>query len=113
MAEKQMSEYDTKVIRRRITVYGHVQGVGFRYRARHAADAYGVTGWVCNNADGSVSMELQGAEQQIDQVFLAIERGTYVRIENMDSKTIPVEEDEYSFRIRESSDFFGSWHRWS
>ena len=26
------------MIRRHITFYGRVQGVGFRYRARHAAD---------------------------------------------------------------------------
>ena len=80
--------------------YGSVQEVGFRYRARHAADAFGVTGWVRNEADGSVAMELQGTEAQIDQMFQSIERGTYVRIENMDAKTIPVEEAEYSFKIR-------------
>ena len=95
-----MREYDTKIIRKKIIVYGSVQGVGFRYRARHAADAFGVTGWVRNEADGSVAMELQGTEAQIDQMFQAIERGTYVRIENMDAKTIPVEEAEYSFKIR-------------
>ena len=95
-----MREYDTKIIRKKIIVYGSVQGVGFRYRARHAADAFGVTGWVRNEADGSVALELQGTEAQIDQMFQAIERGTYVRIENMDAKTIPVEEAEYSFKIR-------------
>ena len=95
-----MREYDTKIIRKKIIVYGSVQGVGFRYRARHAADAFGVTGWVRNEADGSVAMELQGTEAQIDQMFQSIERGTYVRIENMDAKTIPVEEAEYSFKIR-------------
>jgi acylphosphatase len=29
------------MIRRYITSYGWVQGVGFRYRARHAAELYG------------------------------------------------------------------------
>lgn len=33
------------MIRRHITFYGWVQGVGFRYRARHAAELYGCTGW--------------------------------------------------------------------
>ncbi|MBQ6347947.1 MAG: acylphosphatase [Clostridia bacterium] len=36
---------DGTVIRRHMTFYGWVQGVGFRYRARHAADLYGCTGW--------------------------------------------------------------------
>ena len=68
-----MSEH---ILRKRIVFYGQVQGVGFRYRARHAADLYGCTGWVRNEYDGSVTMEIQGTEGQIDQVILAIERGT-------------------------------------
>lgn len=86
------------MIRRRIVFYGWVQGVGFRYRAYHAANLYGCTGWVRNESDGSVTMEIQGKEEQIDSVILAIERGTYVRIENMDSKTIPIVDGEYGFR---------------
>ena len=68
-----MSEH---ILRKRIVFYGQVQGVGFRYRARHAADMCGCTGWVRNEYDGSVTMEIQGTEDQIDQVILAIERGT-------------------------------------
>lgn len=85
------------MIRRHITFYGWVQGVGFRYRARHAANLYGCTGWVRNEWDGSVTMEIQGTEEQIDSVILAIEKGRYVRIENMDSRTIPVIEQEHGF----------------
>ena len=88
------------MIRRHITFYGSVQGVGFRYRAVHAASLYGVTGWVKNNWDGSVTMEIQGDEAQIDQVILAIERGTFVRIENLDSRTVPVVPGESGFRVR-------------
>ncbi len=85
------------MIRKRIAFYGWVQGVGFRWRARNAADLYGCTGWVRNEYDGSVLMEIQGEEAQIDQVILAIERGRYVRIENMKVKNIPVIEGEYGF----------------
>ena len=88
------------MIRKHIVFYGSVQGVGFRYRARHAADLYGCTGWVKNEWDGSVSMEIQGEEESIDRVILAIERGTFVRIENMAVKSSPVEEYEYGFRTR-------------
>ena len=86
--------------RKHIIFYGSVQGVGFRYRARHAADLYGCTGWIHNEWDGSVSMEIQGEEENIGKVIIAIERGTYVRIENMDVKTMPIEEHEYGFRTR-------------
>jgi acylphosphatase len=72
--------------------------VSTQYRARHAADLYGCTGWVRNEYDGSVTMEIQGTEENIDRVILAIEAGRYVRIENMDSRTIPVETEERGFR---------------
>ena len=85
-------------IRRHIVFTGAVQGVGFRYRARHAAELYGCTGWVRNEYNGSVVIEIQGSEEQIDQVILAVERGTFVRIENMDVKSIPVVKDERGFR---------------
>ncbi len=86
------------MIRRHITFRGWVQGVGFRYRARHAAERYGCTGWARNEWDGSVTMEIQGTEEAIGQVILAIERGTYVKIENMDSRTIPADPEEKGFR---------------
>ena len=85
------------MIRKRIVFSGWVQGVGFRYRARHAADLLGATGWVRNEYDGSVTMEIQGTEEQIDGVIQAIERGRYVKIENMDVRTIPVVPHEQGF----------------
>ena len=93
---KYMSE--NKLIRRHITFNGWVQGVGFRYRARHAAQMFGCTGWCRNEWDGSVVMEIQGEPENIDRVIMSIEAGRYVRIENMDSRMIPVEPDERGFR---------------
>lgn len=87
------------MIRKHITFYGSVQGVGFRYRARHAANLFGCIGWVHNEWDGSVTMEIQGEEESIDRVILAIERGTYVRIENLDMKPMELIE-ERGFRTR-------------
>lgn len=86
------------MLRKHIIFYGWVQGVGLRYRARHAAEMYGCTGWVRNEWDGSVTMEIQGTEDAIDKVILAIEAGRYVKIEDMDSRTIPLVADEYGFQ---------------
>ena len=88
------------MIRKRIVFHGWVQGVGFRYRARHAAEHFGATGWVRNEYDGSVTMEIQGTEEQIDGVIVAIKRGRYVKIEKMDVETIPVELHEQGFWTR-------------
>lgn len=88
------------MIRKQIIFYGWVQGVGFRYRARNAAERYGCTGWIHNEYDGSVCMEIQGTEEAIDQVILAIETGRYIRIENMYVKTLPTQPEERGFRTR-------------
>jgi len=92
--------YSSDKTRKSITFHGSVQGVGFRYRARHAADAQGCTGWVKNEWDGSVSMQIQGTETQINRVIQSIEQGRYVRIERLECKTIPLVEKESGFRVR-------------
>lgn len=51
---------ESMITRKHIIFHGCVQGVGFRWRARHAADLYGCTGWVHNEWDGTVRMEIQG-----------------------------------------------------
>ncbi len=89
-----------KIIRKYLKIRGSVQGVGFRYRAEHAAELIGVTGWVRNDPDGAVSMEVQGTEEQIDKVIMIINQGTYIDIQSLDAKMIPLAEDEYGFRVR-------------
>ncbi len=92
-----MNSYKEERIRKRIRFYGRVQGVGFRYRAENAARMLGVTGWVRNDPDGAVTMEIQGTEERIDQVIRSIERGMFVRIEAMDAKTLPLQMNESGF----------------
>ena len=87
------------MIRRQIIFYGWVQGVGLRYRARHAAAAFGCSGWIRNEWDGSVTMEIQGTEEQIVKVVAAVETGQYVRIEEMESRLIPTIYGESGFRV--------------
>lgn len=87
------------MIRRHITFTGCVQGVGFRYRARYAANLYGCTGWVRNERDGSVTMEIQGEDDGIDRVIRAIRAGRYVEIEKMGYRQVPLE-DERGFMLR-------------
>ena len=88
------------MIRKRFVFSGWVQGVGFRWRAKNAAGLYGCTGWVRNEWDGSVTMELQGEEELIGQVLLAIERGRYIRIESVESRSLPLAADERGFHTR-------------
>ncbi|MBQ6420712.1 MAG: acylphosphatase [Clostridia bacterium] len=92
---------ENNVIRKAFRFTGWVQGVGFRWRAKNAAEHFGVTGWVRNEYDGSVRMELQGAEEQIDGVILAVSAGRYVQIEDMRVRTVPAVEHERGFTVRD------------
>lgn len=89
-----------KMLRQRIVFRGWVQGVGFRYRAVHIAMQYGATGWVRNNLDDSVTMEIQGTQEQIYQVITALKNARFIRIEHMDVTDLPVSENERGFRAK-------------
>lgn len=89
-----------EMLRKHIVFHGWVQGVGFRYRAYHAAQQLGLSGWVRNLSDGSVEMEVQGTEREIDTMVAMIERSRYIRILKMDVRKLPVDENERGFRIR-------------
>lgn len=91
------------VVRKRLVFSGLVQGVGFRWRACRAAEAVGATGWVRNDWCGTVTMELQGTETQIESVLAAIGRGTYIRIEGVEARRIPIEENERGFAYADGS----------
>ena len=86
-----------EIIRKRLVFSGIVQGVGFRWRAMRAAQAAGATGWVRNDWGGTVTMELQGTKGQIDSVIAAIARGSYIRVEGLEAKTIPAQKNERGF----------------
>ena len=45
-------------------------------------------------------MEIQGEEEAIDHVIMAIEAGSFVRIENMEVKRMELVEGESGFRTR-------------
>lgn len=49
-------------------IYGRVQGVGFRYQTYHWANQNGIKGYVCNREDGSVTLAINGSEQDISFV---------------------------------------------
>lgn len=56
----------------------------------HKARQLGLTGWVKNKYDGTVEAEVQGLEEQIDQLIQYLNSQTYILITNMDVKKLPV-----------------------
>ena len=87
-------------VRKHIYFYGRVQGVGFRYYAVQKAGQLGLAGWVRSRYDGSVEMEVEGAETDIDQMILFLQNRTYIWIEDMRVKSMSLE-GEYGFYERE------------
>ncbi len=56
------------MIRTRIVVHGHVQGVFFRETVRRRALAEGVFGWVRNNGDGTVEAVFEGDPPAVERL---------------------------------------------
>ena len=87
-------------VRRHFSISGQVQGVGFRYRARYAAQALELTGWVENEDDGSVTLEVQGDPDKFPELFAMIQRSDYVRITDIRQKDLPPDPWERGFSVR-------------
>ena len=87
------------ILRKHLIFSGRVQGVGFRYQARHLAQSLGLTGWVKNLWDERGELEVQGEEAQIYRLIEELSRGRFIYIERVESETIPVDYHESSFRV--------------
>jgi acylphosphatase len=56
------------VVRRRVIVYGRVQGVGFRFAVARAAEARAVSGWVRNRGDGTLEAVFEGEPDHVESL---------------------------------------------
>jgi acylphosphatase len=82
----------------RLVFHGRVQGVGFRFMSVTLARPRGLTGWVKNEFDGTVSMEVQGSGAQINTLVEELHHQRFIRISQVDSERISVDTHETSFR---------------
>ncbi|MBP2633675.1 MAG: acylphosphatase [Firmicutes bacterium] len=89
-----------KVVRIFAVASGRVQGVGFRYFVQTTALNRSVTGWVKNMNDGTVEMELQGAETNVEHLFAAIKKGNmFCRVDSLTMKKLETDLQEGGFHI--------------
>jgi acylphosphatase len=63
------------IVRRRIRVWGAVQGVFFRASCAREAERCGVTGWVRNVSDGSVEAVFEGEATAVEALTAWCRRG--------------------------------------
>ncbi len=86
-------------VRKHIVFHGRVQGVGFRYTAKYLAQSLRLTGWVSNEWDGTVTLEIQGREALIQKLLVGLNSNQFITIDWMDTEEIPLEQ-ESSFKVR-------------
>ena len=61
----------------------------------------GITGWVKNMSDGSVTMELQGEAPTVERLIAKIKRGNdWIKVTNYTASDLPVVKGENTFAIR-------------
>jgi acylphosphatase len=70
-SEKNLLPPDAK----RFIVRGRVQGVGFRWFVEAEARSLGISGWVRNNADGTVEVLAIGNREQLSNLRSRLQRG--------------------------------------
>ncbi len=81
------------MIAKQITVYGRVQGVGFRYYTYKKAHMLGIKGFVRNEPDGTVYIEAVAPNERNMETFIDyIKRGpSLANVENVVVSDIPVQ----------------------
>ena len=90
----------------RVRVRGHVQGVGYRWFTRDAAEAHHVSGWVRNRRDGTVEAELHGDADDVEATLVEMRRGPVTaRVDAVEVMSIdaPSPGDASGFEFRQTS----------
>lgn len=69
-----------------LRVRGRVQGVGYRAFVRKQARALGLLGWVRNEQDGSVSVEVEGPREDLRSLRERCDEGSpFARVDQVEA----------------------------
>lgn len=89
-----------QLIGRRLIVRGRVQRVGFRAFVQEIARAFDISGWVRNNADGSVEIQAAGSRENLRAFVEQVEIGpSGARVDELEIGDVDTGEREEGFRI--------------
>ena len=85
---------------RRFVVHGRVQGVGYRYFVKGAAQKLGLAGYARNLDDGTVEVVAVGPASKVEDLLGSLHRGpTLAEVRHVEHEPAPVER-YVSFEIR-------------
>ena len=80
---------------------GRVQGVGFRFFVQQNSQELGLTGWVRNMSDGTVTMEVQGEQASVDELERRLKAGNaFIKVKSLTLEAKDVVPGESGFSIR-------------
>ena len=75
-----------------IHAFGTVQGVFYRHTAKEKADILGLTGMTRNEEDGSVSIEVEGENEAVDEFITWSRKGPMLaQVEKIDISEGPIQ----------------------
>lgn len=99
---------EKNIIARHITVYGGVQGVGFRYYTAHVARGLGIRGWVRNRADGSVEICARAEANAMEEFVRLVQKGPPAAyVERMKSEAVEIDSELFSYEGSSATSFLG------
>lgn len=99
-----MTSTEKTIEARRFVVRGRVQGVGFRWFVEREAHILGISGWVRNNADGTVEVLAQGTRDQLSGLHSRLRQGPRAaRVDGVEESEARASDNISSFRIE------GAW----
>ena len=83
------------------TVYGQVQGVGYRWYARQMARRLNLSGYVRNRSNGTVEVLAEGQERTLRDFLAYLETGPSAAVvERVDARWSPASSTFYGFEVR-------------
>jgi len=86
---------------RQINVFGYVQGVGYRFNAQKQAEQLGLTGWIKNEPDQTVTIVVQGKKEKIKEFFDWCKKGpSKSQVNKIKIKDEPIEKIFNNFFIK-------------
>lgn len=84
-----------------IRVYGFVQGVNFRYYTMREAQNLGLSGWVKNEEDGSVTILAEGEEEDLKKLIEWAKRGpNWAEVEKIEVNWQEAKDEFERFEVR-------------
>ncbi|MDO5027296.1 MAG: acylphosphatase [Tissierellia bacterium] len=92
-------EKEAKIVRKKAIFTGRVQGVGFRFEAYSTAANMGLTGYVINQEDSSVLLEVQGDLDQVLAFIDHLKKLDRASVDRVEIQDLPVKDFETAFKI--------------